>query len=78
MRSTKFNQEYRDQFADGVKALPRDKYGRISHADADRLGRQIKADKASGLITHSDFFNCGCVIGSAASLQDHIDPRSRA
>jgi len=73
-----FNVEYRHQLAAHVKGLPRDKHGRISFADFDRLDAQIKADRASGLITHSDFFNCGCLIGSAVNIAPHRDPRIAA
>lgn len=63
-----FNREYRNKLDEVVKALPRDRHGRISPADHDALLRQAKADKAAGFITHSDFFNASCVLGSAVNL----------
>ena len=72
MAMSKSSKDYRNQFVAEVKSLPRDKHGRISHADFNRLGARIKADRKSGLITHHDFYNCGCVIGSAVNHAPHL------
>ena len=61
------NFEYRTKFVETVKRLPRDEYGRISHADFDRLQRQAKADFKAGVISDLDHFNVGCVIGEAVN-----------
>ncbi|MGN6772654.1 MAG: hypothetical protein ACTHJQ_22815 [Rhizobiaceae bacterium] len=71
---SEFSKEYRNQFVAEVKSLPRDKYGRISRADFNRLNARIHADRKSGSITHHDFYNCGCVIGSAVNIARHLDP----
>ncbi|NTS31306.1 hypothetical protein HQ945_08560 [Phyllobacterium sp. BT25] len=61
------NSSYRQSIIQEVKALPRNKFQRISHADFDRINGRINADYKAGRIEFHDFANCYAVIGQAVN-----------
>lgn len=66
------NKTYRNDFASRVNAARtiadiNGKVRMISHTAFDEFDAEARAKRASGEISHFDYFNCSCVIGEAVN-----------